>query len=790
MYLRISLLLIGLFLSTLTAFAQTVQISAKVMDTNKQAIEFANVFIQNTNDNASQKGTITDLDGYFELEVAANIQYEIKISFIGFEDWEQTFTPKEAFDFGNIQLQATANELDEILITADRNIITRKEDKLIFNVAASPLKTGYDGLEILQRSPNVLVDTEGNITMRNETPTIMINGRISNLSGADLANYISNLRSENIKNIEIQTHLSANTDAESSGGVINIILKKNPIGFDGNIRSHYTQKRDGYNDAYGGLNWNYGAAKWNIYGLYNYTSRANESQITSTIDYFDRQELVNSNEVYIYQLNRQSAQLGFVANLTPDHVIGIEGYTNQFEYDHENDGLLTIYNQGQQIENGSALVAGLSKGKLYTTTLNYTWTLDTLNSNIKVFADYASQKVDRPSTTVSTYDNDLLTDNTEQNNSIANTFIYSAQADMEKYFKQGFKLETGAKLTYTDRENGLQSNQLINNEWTPTGRTNTFDYLERVTAGYVALNKNLTDDIFLEVGLRVENTDLEKYELQDESSVFQNYTNWFPNAYLSKDLKNDRIISLSYSKRLRRPPFYFLSNNAIKVNDFRYELGNPDLIPENVHNFEISLKDKKQNVNIYLQRTTEAINGIYFLEGQVAYYRKFNEGIQQQLGLSYNRFGNLTKWWYVKARVSIFNRKFINGVGDDSFEQLTYRLNMTNNFKLNPTTSIDLSGNYRSPYADAYYIAYEYFSVNLMFQKFFFDKKLTCRIYINDVFNSLESNSERPFDSFRTIRTERWSSQQIQFWVSYNFNSKNKVNKRKNESKNDTRRRL
>ncbi len=789
MKLRITLLFLFSIFSIKLVCAQSVKIYGKVLDVNQNTIEYANVFIQNTENKVDQKGTITDIEGTFNLEITANENYRLKISFMGYEDWEQIFETTETIDVGVIQLVPAANELGEVVVTSERNIITRKEDKLVFNVAASPLKTGYDGLEILARSPNILVDTDGSITMRNQAPTILINGRISNLPGGDLANYISNIRSENIKSIEIQTHLSANTDGESSGGVINIILKKNPVGFDANLRGQYTIKREGFDSGRGGVNWNYGAKKWNVYGLYNANFDNRKSRISSDIDYFELNELVTSDEIFTSNIKRQNAQLGFVANLSKNQVLGIEGYTSYLDYSSDNLSEINILKDDISLQTGNALVTNFVTNTLYSTTLNYAWTLDTLNSSFKFFADYANQKVDRPGTTNSSYEVGLRTDNTERNNSIANTVIYAGQADLEKYFKP-FKLEAGAKITYTDRENGLVSDQFIDEEWVPTGRSNLFNYRERVSAVYLSFNKNLTDKIFMEIGLRVENTDLEKKEVNENIPLTQNYTNWFPNAYLSRDFKNNRTVSLSYSKRLRRPPFYFLNNNAVKINDFRYELGNPDLIPENVNNFEISIKDKKQNFDVYLQRTTEAINGIYYLDStQVSYYQKFNEGIQQQFGVSYNRFGNLTKWWYVRGLVHAFNRKFISE-GDDSFEQLTFRLNLTNNFKINPTTSIDLTARYQGKYADAYYISFPYYSVNLMFQKLFFHKKLTFRFYANDVFNLMDTYSERPFENFRMIRSEKWLSQQFRVWLSYNFNSKNKVNKRKNQSKNEVRRRL
>ena len=161
-----------------------------------------------------------------------------------------------------IILAPSINELGEIVVTAERNIIEHKEGKLIFNVQQTPMKSGFDGIEVLQRSPNIWVDENSGILMRNQAATIKVNGKILNISGDALTNFIRNIPSEQIQAIEIQTHLSANTDAESSGGVVNIILKKKTVGFDASIRSDYTFKSKGDFRSYSGLNFNYGAKKY------------------------------------------------------------------------------------------------------------------------------------------------------------------------------------------------------------------------------------------------------------------------------------------------------------------------------------------------------------------------------------------------------------------------------------------------------------------------------------------------------------------------------------------------
>lgn len=790
MYQKITLVFIGLLLIANYISGQTISLSGQVLDRNQQPIEFANILWENIEIESLQSGAITDLDGRFSLTIPEKGSYKITISFVGFENWTKELAIENNIDLQQVTLSNATNELSEVVVKGARKIITRKEDKLVFNVATSPMSKGYDGVEVLQRSPNVIVDTEGNILMRNQAPTVMINGRITNLSGADLANYLSNIQSENIKSIEIQTHQSANTDGESSGGVINIVLKKKPVGFAGNIRGNYTTKGGGFETGYAGTNFNYGAEKWNIYGIYNYSYNSSESTVYNQTEYFATDDLFATNALFESYFKRHNVQLGFVGDLAENHTIGFEGYGTNSAYNFINNGLVNFYNSEKLLDNGTALATGITDANLYNLTFNYGWTIDSTKSNLKFFADYAHQNVARSNTATSTYNNGLYADNSERNIAPAKTIIYSLQTDLEKYFKSDWKLEAGAKFTYTDRSNTLFSDILENQDWVPTGRSTDYNYAEQVIAGYAAVSRSIGEKSFVKVGLRVENTDLERLERGDNSTIEQNYTNWFPNIYFSHDLKNDHSLSLSFSKKLRRPPFQFLNNNAVKINDFRYELGNPDLIPESFNGWELSWKSKNQSVELYVDRVNDAINGIYFLEGQIAYYQKFNEGIQQQIGITYNRYGNLTKWWYIKALISVFNRKFINEKGNDSFERNTARLNITNNFKLNKTTSIDLIGRYISPYEDAYYIAYDRYRADLMIQKIFFNKKLITRIYFNDFLNILEDRAERPFENFRTYREEKWRSRSLRIWVSYNFNGKNKVNKRKNKSKNDVRRRL
>ncbi|MFK7933844.1 MAG: outer membrane beta-barrel family protein [Saprospiraceae bacterium] len=352
------------------------------------------------------------------------------------------------------------------------------------------------------------------------------------------------------------------------------------------------------------------------------------------------------------------------------------------------------------------------------------------------------------------------------------------------------QLATGAKWTGTIRENALLSEFLEDEIWVRNDRSNAFNYQENVPAAYLSLGQKIGEKTYVEAGLRAEFTNLLRTDRLVEDVIEQRYLDWLPNLYLSHDLNDENSLALNYSKRLSRPPFFRINNNVLKITDFRFELGNPDLTPEYIHRVALDFNQKNQRFSIYLRRTVDAINGIYLLEGETAFYKPFNAGAQTNVGLSYNRYGNLTKWWYLKGSGGIFQRKFTNDEGIDSFEQLTYYFRLNNIFKLNATSSFELNARYNSRYADAFYISEQNFTIDMILQKSFFDKRLNCKIYVNDVFNILEYANSRPFDTFESRRIIKPQTRTVRLWVTYNFSNKNKLNKRTNQSKNEARRRL
>ncbi|MEM9921656.1 MAG: carboxypeptidase-like regulatory domain-containing protein, partial [Bacteroidota bacterium] len=349
------LLVLTLFLFSQKFFAQ-ISISGQVVNADKEAIEFANVYLKNTESGKIITGEISNEKGDFLLKTTETGSHTLTISFLGYEDWTKVLeVGSEDIKLGAIGLSSSASTMEEVVVTAEREVIEKKADRLVFNVEKSPLKTGFDGLEVLRRSPNILIDVNGEILMRKEVPTIMINGRISSLSGQELASYLRNLRSDDIQKIEVQTHLGVNTQSESSGGVINIILKKKPVGFTGNVTSYHAMAGGGFTRTSLGTNFNYGAEKWNVYGTLSYRFAETELTYDENILNYNREvspNFIRNLHIWEESLATQNYKLGFVADPFKNHVFGFEGYVRVQNENVDNDGTISAEHNGTELDVG------------------------------------------------------------------------------------------------------------------------------------------------------------------------------------------------------------------------------------------------------------------------------------------------------------------------------------------------------------------------------------------------------------------------------------------------------
>lgn len=784
---QFSCLLLSLF--SLSLFGQF-QITGRVLDTEGIPLAFANVRLFDSTGDKLITGNTTTTSGDFSLEVPGPGTFKLLAGYLGYTDVAIELTLSGTTIIPDLSLAPAANDLMEVVVRGDRPVIEQREDKLLFNVAASPLKTGYDGLEVLERSPNVWLSDEGGLLVRNAAALVLVNGRPLKLEPTALSAYLQAIPSENILRIEVQTSAGAATTADVAGGVVNIILKRPVRGINGQVRAAYLFRGVASWSVANGLSINYGGKDWNIYGSYDYLNNYRWTEHLNTTDYFTTNNFLDEQQVSFDTLSRHTYRAGAVLSPHPNHVIGAEfsGNTSDYVFNQLNELVLT---EAEVLkESGTTRSLGFQDRSRANATINYTWTMDTTGTRLQVFADYARGNVSWLNSTDSRYDLGFIPDNEDRNLTDNLTEIRDLQADFNKAMSSGLKFTGGVKWTSTNRHNVLLTESLLPTGWITNERSNSFDYTEKVLAAYSSVSKQLNEKDFFRAGLRAEQTDLVKTDLLDASIITQRYLNWFPSVFLSHKLSDKTTLSLAYSKRVRRPSFSDLNDNIWKLNDFRYQLGNPDLAPEFRHRYEVAAQVSKHQFALFYNKVADAINGIYFLEGEVAYYKKFNEGSQTEYGLEYSSTIDLFPWWSMRTSARLFSRQFIDAEDREIFKQATYKFRIWHNLKLSPSTRAEIRMSLYSPQADAYFIREPLREVDAMFQQQLLDKCFTIRLHVRDIFHTLVFGNRRPFDTFVTTSDYRPYTRTLNLRLAYNFAGKQQVSKRSNRSKNEALRRM
>ena len=781
------LMILLLLLITLNIFSQHI-VNGKVVDTNNFPLEFANVILYNTKNKKIITGKITNKDGNFELSLERNVKFKITISYIGFESWEKEISLNRDINLGKISLKET-NNLDEVTIRARKKIITNQGDKTVFNVKNSPLKKGYETMELLKVTPYVWVDMNNKISINGENATILVNGRKLNLSASDIKNYLSNFSSENISKIEVKTNQSASQDASTTGGIINIILAKKEKGFRSKLNTSYTFKNKGYN-TYSNISFNYGTDKWNVYGSYGLGLYNFFSETINTVRFLEQNRKINTITKKNNLSKKHNYTIGFVNKMNNHHQIGFELYGIQRKKDYSRLGKATYFTNGNLTDNATIDVYGNGDGTSFNSVLNYKWKMSDSN-NIKAYLDYSYNKSNDFNLSETNYINESYNNNENKYNSNSKTKVVDFQLDYGKVFKNKINLNFGVKYTNTNRFSDLFSGIRVNDDFfESTNQTTNSKYKEQISAIYISSNKKIKDNRYLKLGLRIERTAINNINLKNNNYFNKKYTNFFPSFYYSRTITNNKSTSFSYSRSLRRPRFELLNEDIEKVNDFQYYIGNPDLNPEFTDKFEIKYSYKKHYFSVYYNNTKDKITAIYYIENNIAYYKTINLGFQRRLGIGYRFTKKMNKWWFVNMSSYIYNGRFIDKNDNASFIKTTYGFRLYNNIKINKTTKIDLSGYYRSPSASAYYHGFEVYSVNLGLKKTLLENKLNLSIYFNDIFNSFSFKTSREFEKFKAYYEEKPNRRSLRIKLIYNISNNKKVIKDKNKSKNKVKRRI
>lgn len=721
-----------------------------VYDPDNNPALYSTVILMNS-DSVFMKGTLSSAEGFFELEKINPGNYLVMVRNVEFTTWVSdplTITKGEIIEMDRINLTTNVNELNEVVVTGRKALVEVHPDKLVFNVSQSVNASGSSAMEVLGKAPGVVVDMDNNIILQGKSGVqVYINGRPTRLSGNDVANLLEGMRSDNIESIEVITNPSAKYEAEGTGGIVNIVLKKNArLGTNGNIISSYSRGK--YARASVGSTLNYSSDKLSLF------TNANFSEIVYLIDMVNttRQNdfILDKDERGVYRRRGYNLSAGMDYKFNDKHTVSMD--TRVFVNRRNNrinstTGILDTTSTNPP-EFLLAETIDSHPTENYILNLNYRF-LPNSNSNLSAdisLGRYSSEKkTEQPNDYYDSEMQDILRSVDSEYNSDAYIDLWSAMTDYEKKFTR-FTLSAGAKYSFVSTDNQLAFYNIVAEVPVfDNTRSNDFTYQEKVAALYLILNAKPTEKITLNAGLRMENTAslgrLVSDNDLDVSEVPRNYTDLFPNVSMSFDDQKNSVISASIGRRINRPNYQDLNPFESKSSELTSWKGNPFLKPNYISNYQLTYAFKRKLVitNTY-SITRDFFANIFIIseeKGTILTPRNMQKASNYSVSVSYPL--KVTDW-YEFASFAVYNYETYDGDMEGTVIDLsanTYNIRLQNNFRLPAGITMELTLRHNSPSIWRGSIEVEAFSsVNFGIRKDFLDRKLQIQITGSDIFRT------------------------------------------------------
>jgi iron complex outermembrane recepter protein len=793
-------------LTTLTAFIfcfislvgkaqiSTGKISGTVQDETQKLIESATISLLKANDSSLIKNTVSDKNGKFLVDNLDYGKYIVSISSVGHEKFfSKTLeinSSQTSVELNNISLATESKDLKEVSVVAKKPFFEQKADRMVVNVDASPSNAGSSAMDVLEKSPGVTVDKDGNISLKGKQGvTVMIDNRPTYLSATDLANYLKSLPASAIDQLEIMTNPSAKYDAAGNSGIINIKTKKNKAkGFNGSITLTHTQGV--YPKPSGSLNLNYRNGKFNLFLNAGYTHWEGFQNLDINRQYFNTGatgktlNAIFSQSTHMKFINPEAnLKFGMDYYLDKNTTLGFvaSGFRNTQNFTSASNIFLKDPNN-----NIDSIVYSPSTNnniwKNGSVNLNFRHQFDSTGTELTADVDYityqsgSSQYFDNqtfnPDMTLR--DETILTGNLP-----SNIDIYSFKSDFSHPFKKNLKLEAGIKTSYVSTDNNANYFNLINNvSEVDTTKTNHFLYHENINAAYINLNKQYKK-WSVQAGLRLENTNYSGHQLgnsytvnNNDSSFSKSYTNLFPTLYMSYQLNEKNSFSVNYGRRIDRPAYQDLNPFLFFLDNYTYQAGNPYLQPQFTNNIELShTYNNFLTTTINYSNTTNFFSETFEQSGYATIVRNGNIGRHENAGIAVSAQIPVRKWWSAMVYTNV-NYNSFSGIlyGEDlNVSATTFLINLNNQFKFTKGWSAELSGFYRSSGIEGQVFIKPMGQMSAAVSKQIFKEKGSLKLGIRDILYTQQVYGNINFQQTEATFHNSRDSRQVSFTFTYRF---------------------
>ncbi|WP_337042643.1 TonB-dependent receptor domain-containing protein [Emticicia sp. 17c] len=579
------------------------KISGTIIDsTTAKPVEFASIALLDKATSKPVDGSMADEKGKFTLNKVAAGTFKLQITFIGYttRTIDITLTKGQELDLGNVNISSSAKMLNEVVVTGQAAVIEEKVDRLVYNADKDIAAKGGDATDVLRKVPLLTVDLDGNVSLRgSQNIKVLINNKPSTIIASSISDALKQIPADQIKTVEVITSPSAKYDAEGSGGIINIITKKNNLqGLSLNVDAGV-----GNRGSMLGLNGSYRKGKGGVTlggfgrGIYNTITRTtlDQTSVVNGVTTLTKQTGDGSSQGLFGQYN-----LGFDYDLAKNQSLtagvryGVRNFTTQ------QDLVTKLYNNGVMSSTSGRDVTAKNLSGTVDVNLDYLHTFKKPQQEWSVSTLYSRNDL------TNNFDADLLSgegnlQNRQRNINSNLNQEFTIQSDYQTPIRKNQMLEFGGKGIFRQ----------VNSDYKfllagPSGNYTTeinqpqgeLIYHQNIAAAYSSYTYTTKKRYTLKGGLRYEHTFIDASTTEGGKLGVGDYGVLVPSVNASKTIKGTTF-KLGYNKRIQRPGLQQLNPNFNSANPQNITVGDPSLKPEITDNFELSLSKniKKTFVN-------------------------------------------------------------------------------------------------------------------------------------------------------------------------------------------------
>ena len=728
-----------------------IKITGSVTNSSSQPLHGANILLLKATDSSLVKGLASAKDGSFSFDQVKKGAYVVMATSTGYT---ASYLPLLQVDETNaninlkpIELRDDVKQLEGVNVQSRRPLLEQKIDRLVVNVKNSITSAGSTALDVLERSPGVIVNRQANsITMRGKDGvTVMINGKINYMPLSALVEMLDGMNAANIDRIELITSPPANLDAQGNAGYINIVLLSNPdFGFNGSFTAGV-----GYGDGAttnNNVNFNFRRNKFNLYGDYsmgisarkpyfhNYRRVEDQGEVKESYTVTDRFPTRYTHNARIgidYQLSKRTI-LGFIASGFINRYDMHETINNQNYLNAQKDTLIVISNK--EVNNW--------KHAKFNLNLQHTFRA---GETMSVDADYLVYKNNQPFNYQNNYynggDQFLFAENVRTGKHTPIKF-YVFKLDYSKALNDKITIETGIKATKSRFDNDVVIERSKGGAWQIDPLyTSSATLKEDISAAHLSFNISPNEQVKLKLGLRYEYTNSNLGTVTQKDLVDRHYGRLFPALFISRKLSDNQTLNLSYNRRINRPAFTDMAPFIFFFDPNTYFSGNAALQPSISDNFTVDYSFSKKLLSLGYTYENDFIALFQSkIDPKTNKQVLFTDNLDfvKSVSLIFALPVDITKWWSLQNNITgIWQQVGIsNENGLSKFNIANVNISVIQNFQLSRNYAAEISGSYQSASLSGIYKVKPYGQLDAGIQKKFKHNNEKLRLSVSDIFST------------------------------------------------------